>query len=103
MCFRTKLRFIGIIAPMQKYDLTVLVQKADIGAKIEKLITAADGKAGRMIEMGKKQLAYPIKKLSEAVFLSWTVELPAPSVLQLDRKLTHDHDIMRHLLVKTNK
>lgn len=88
---------------MNRYDLTVLVAKADIGAKIEKLITAADGKAGRMIEMGKKQLAYPIKKLSEAVFLSWTVELPTAAVLQLNRKLTIDKDIIRHLLVKSGK
>ncbi len=88
---------------MQKYDLTVLVAKADVGEKIEKLITVAGGKAGRMIEMGKKQLAYPIKKLSEAVFLSWTVELPAAVVLQLGRKLTHDHDVIRHLLVKSGK
>jgi len=88
---------------MNRYDLTVLDAKADIGAKIEKLITAADGKAGRMIEMGKKQLAYPIKKLSEAVFLSWTVELPTAAVLQLNRKLTIDKDIIRHLLVKSGK
>lgn len=88
---------------MQKYDLTVLVQKATVGEKIEKLITAAGGKAGRMIEMGKKQLAYPIKKLSEAVFLSWTVEFPGEAVLQFNRKLTIDKDIVRHLLVKTSK
>jgi len=88
---------------MQKYDLTVLVQKATIGEKIEKLIVAVGGKAGRMIEMGKKQLAYPIKKLSEAVFLSWTVELPAEVVLQLNRKLTIDKDVVRHLLVRITK
>lgn len=92
-----------IISLMQKYDLTVLVQKADIGDKIEKAVVAAGGRAGRMIEMGKKQLAYPIKKLSEAVFLSWTLELPAEVVLQLNRKLTIDKDIVRHLLVKTSK
>ena len=87
---------------MQKYDLTVLVQKADVGEKIEKVIKAVGGKAGRMIEMGKKQLAYPIKKLSEAQFLSWTVELDSPSVIQLDRKLTVDKEVVRHLLVKAN-
>lgn len=88
---------------MQKYDLTVLVQKADTGEKIEKVIKAVGGKAGRMIEMGKKQLAYPIKKLTEANFLSWTVELDSPTVLQLDKKLSVDKEIVRHLLVKSGK
>jgi small subunit ribosomal protein S6 len=85
---------------MQKYDLTVLVQKAEISDKIEKIVTAAGGKVGRMVEMGKKQLAYPIKKLSEATFLSWTVELPAEVVQQLNRKLTIDKEVVRHLLIK---
>lgn len=86
---------------MHKYDLTVLVAKAEIGEKVEKLITAAGGKAGRTIEMGKKQLAYPIKKLSEAVFLSWSAELPSQAVRELGKKLTHERDIIRHLLVKS--
>lgn len=93
----------GKISPMQKYDLTVLVGKTEIGEKIEKIITAAGGVAGRTMEMGKKQLAYPIKKLTEAVFLSWSVELPGEAVLQLDRKLTHERDVIRHLLVKSAK
>ena len=88
---------------MQKYDLTLLVQKADTGEKIEKVIAAVGGKAGRMIEMGKKQLAYPIKKITEAVFLSWTIELDSPAVIQLGRKLTVDRDIIRHLLIRTDK
>ncbi len=88
---------------MQKYDLTVLVVKTEVGEKIEKIITAVGGKAGRMIELGKKQLAYPIKKLTEALFLSWTVELDKSSVLQLAKKLSVDKDVVRHLLVRANK
>ncbi len=88
---------------MQKYDLTVLVAKADVGEKIEKLIKALGGTAGRTIEMGKKQLAYPIKKITEALFFSWVLELDAPLVLQLEKKLTVDRDIIRHLLVKAGK
>ncbi len=86
---------------MQKYDLTVLVAKADVSDKVDKLVKALGGKAGRTIDMGKKQLAYPINKVSEALFFSWGLELEAPTVLQLEKKLTTDRDIIRHLLVKT--
>lgn len=86
---------------MNKYDLTVLVSQTDgMEDKIEKLAKAMNGKAGRMVEMGKKQLAYPIKKVSEAHYLSWGLELSNESVVQFERKLTLDHDILRHLLVK---
>ncbi len=85
---------------MQKYDLTVIVAKVEVGEKIEKIVTAVGGKAGRMIELGKKQLAYPIKKLTEAIFLSWTVDLDPTAVLQLQHKLTVDKDVVRHLLIR---
>lgn len=71
--------------------------------KMEKLVKALNGKAGRMVEMGKKQLAYPIKKLTEANYVSWTLELESPSVVQLERKLTVDRDVIRHLLVRVSK
>lgn len=84
---------------MKKYDLTVLVKNDKIAAKIETLVKALDGKLGRMTDMGKKQLAYPINKQTEAQFLSWVLELPAKAVVQLEKKLVNDKEIMRHLLV----
>lgn len=86
---------------MNKYDLTVLTKKTDgVEEKMDKLVKALAGKTGRMVEMGKKQLAYPIQKTNEAHYLSWTLELAGDAVVQLEKKLTNDHDILRHLLVK---
>lgn len=96
----------GIITAMKKYDLTLMVpasvsgeEQKKLETKIEKLVKALDGKLGKMAEMGKKQLAYKIGKVLEAAFFNWSVELPAPSVVQLSKKLTVDHDIIRYLLV----
>jgi small subunit ribosomal protein S6 len=91
---------------MNKYDLTVLV-KGDLKEtarekfveKIEALVKILDGKIGKITEMGKKQLAYVIKKQREAQFLSWVLELPTKSVVQLEKKLVNDKEILRHLLV----
>lgn len=89
---------------MNKYDLTVLVKsEAGVEEKMEKLVKALGGKIGRMVEMGKKQLAYPIKKVSEAVYLSWGLELPTDAVVQLEKKLTIDRDVVRHLLIRSEK
>ncbi len=86
---------------MNKYDLTVLVKKAEgVEAKIEKLVKALEGKLGKFTEMGKKQLAYPIAKTREATFLNWVVEMPGEGVVQLEKKLTIDKDILRHLCLR---
>lgn len=92
---------------MNKYDLTVLI-KGDLKEgprekfveKIEKLVEALEGKIGKLTEMGKKQLAYAIKKHREAQFLSWVLELPSKSVVQLEKKLTNDKEVLRHLVVR---
>ncbi len=91
---------------MKKYDLTVLVKsdlketaKEKFVEKMETLVKALDGKIGKITEMGKKQLAYAIKKQKEAQFLSWVLELPSKSVVQLEKKLINDKEVLRHLLV----
>ena len=87
------------LGTMKKYDLTVLVKNDKFAAKIEALVKALDGKLGRVTDMGKKQLAYPIDKQTEAQFLSWVLELPRASVVQLEKKLVNDKEVLRHLLV----
>ncbi len=86
---------------MNKYELTVIVKSAaGVVEKIEKLVKALEGKTLNDVAMGKKQLAYRINKLSEAEYLNFTIELPAPAVVQLEKKLVVDKDVIRHLLVK---
>lgn len=67
--------------------------------KLEKTVKALGGKVARSLEMGKKQLAYKIKGQSEAVYLDLVLEMPGSEVIQLDKKLTVDKEILRHLLV----
>ena len=78
-----------------------MVKKAEgVEAKIEKLVKALEGKLGKFTEMGKKQLAYPIAKTREAIFLNWVVEIPEAGVVQLTKKLTIDKEILRHLCLR---
>lgn len=85
---------------MQKYELTILVKSVTgVEEKMEKMIKALGGKLGKFTEMGKKQLAYPIDKMHEAHFLNWIIELPGEAVVQLEKKLAIDREVIRHLLV----
>lgn len=91
---------------MKKYDLTLLIKsdlkgegKDEFVKKIEKTVKALDGVVGKITEMGSKQLAYKIKNLSEAQYITWNLEMPRGTVVQLDKKLTVDREVLRHLLV----
>lgn len=91
---------------MSKYSLTVMLATGMTDAarekwdeRLEKTVAALDGKVGKLIEMGRKQLAYRINNLTEATYRNWSLELPRESVIQLRKKLSVDKEILRYLLV----
>lgn len=95
---------------MQKYDLTILTKTDLIGevkdkflSRLEQTVKALEGKVIKTNDMGKKQLAYMINKLSEANFTEIMLEVPGNAVVQLNKKLTVDRDVIRHLLVRVEK
>lgn len=89
---------------MQKYELTVIAKTVEgLEAKMEKIVKALGGKIGKIAEMGKKPLAYQIKKAGEGHYLQMLVELPGNVVVELARKLNTDKSLLRHLLVKAEK
>ncbi|TSC84482.1 MAG: hypothetical protein G01um101416_1069, partial [Microgenomates group bacterium Gr01-1014_16] len=68
--------------------------------KIEKVVKVLGGKVGKNVEMGKKPLAYQIKKAGEGHYLQMLVELPGRAVVELVKKLNVEKELLRHLLVK---
>jgi small subunit ribosomal protein S6 len=91
---------------LKKYELVIMLSsevkddtREKFSQKLEKTVKALGGKVARSLEMGKKQLAYKIKGQSEAVYLDLVLEMPVAEVIQLDKKLTVDKEILRHLLV----
>ena len=92
------------------YELTYLIAgdllDADV-AKIKKDIAALIKKNGAEIvkeeDWGRKNLAYKIKEagktFAEAVYIHNRVEIPAQNVQKIDKALSLDHKIIRHLLV----
>ena len=89
---------------MHKYELTVLGRELEgLADKIEKVVKVLGGKVGKVTEMGKKPLAYMIKKAGEAHYLSLTLELPATAVVELKKKLNVDKAVLRYILIKPDK
>ncbi len=67
---------------------------------IEKAITSAKGKVIDVERIGKKKLAYKIKKRSEGVYVNIKFEAPSGGVAALNKKLKLKEDIFRIFILK---
>lgn len=92
-----------------KYELTALLEGKASSAKkkkfsenIEKMISSLSGKIVKSKEWGVLDLAYPIKKSENALYLFWELELPANKVKSLRDRLKLEEDVLRYLLVRSN-
>lgn len=103
----TFIPFLSKIFKMKKkYELVLLfgdAAKAEdqekATEKIKKDLAEADGKLLELKDLGKKELAYLIKKNGRATFKHLLIELPTETLSAFRRKLTLNESILRFLLV----
>ncbi len=86
------------IAVLYHPDLEIDLDKAT--SKVEKILTDNGGKVTKVDNWGKRKLAYPIKKSEHAVYVFYTVELPAESVRKVESVLNITDEIIRFLITR---
>ena len=91
---------------MNKYESIIIVNPNvdEEGLKaLEEKFTGLINKAGKVesVEnMGKKKLAYPIKKYAEATYLLLNFEAEPDSITELERVYRITDEILKHIVVK---
>lgn len=91
---------------MNQYEVAVLYHpdlEVDLGkgsARVEKIFTENGGKIVNTDNWGKRKLAYPIKKQDYAVYVFYTVELPAASVQKVESTLNITDEVLRFLITR---
>ncbi len=68
--------------------------------EVQKLITDNKGKVIEFKDMGRKKLAYPIKKEVSGFYYLMNVEAVHEVIQEFDRKLRINENILRHLILK---
>lgn len=86
------------IAVLYHPDLEIDLEKAT--GKVEKIFTGNGGKIKNVDNWGKRKLAYPIQKNESAVYVFYTVELPAESVRKVESTLNITDEVIRFLIVR---
>jgi small subunit ribosomal protein S6 len=91
---------------MNQYEVAVLydpgleidLEKAT--SRVEKIFTGNDGKIKNVDNWGKRKLAYPIKKNEHAIYVFYTLELPAVSVSKIESTLNITDEVIRFLITR---
>lgn len=65
-------------------------------SKLEKLL----GKVREKKDLGKKVLAYPLKKQTEGLYYYFEPEMDASKIKDLDHRLKTEEGVLRHLIVR---
>ncbi len=86
------------IAVLYHPDLEIDLDKAE--KRVQKILTDNGGKIVSTDNWGKRKLAYPIKKNESALYVFYTVELPAENVQKVESTLNITDEVIRYLITR---
>lgn len=89
------------IAVLYHPDLEVDLEKGS--KRVEKIITDNNGKITKTDNWGKRKLAYQIKKQDFAVYVFYTVDIPAQNVAKIEQTFNITDEIVRFLITKPDQ
>lgn len=92
---------------MTKYEIMFIVKATleedkikKVADELQKLINNKPSKVIEFKEMGRKKLAYAIKKEVSGYYYVMTVEATHETIKEFDRKVLINENILRHLIIK---
>lgn len=86
------------IAVLYHPDLEIDLDKAE--SRVKKIIEDNKGKITKTDNWGKRKLAYPISKQEFALYVFYSVEMPAESVRRVEQTFNITDEVIRFLITK---
>jgi len=86
------------VAVLYHPDLEIDMDKAE--SRIKKIIADNGGNITKADNWGKRKLAYPIKKQEFAVYVFYTVDMPAENVAKVEQTFNITDEVVRFLITK---
>ena len=92
---------------MNKYEIMFIIKSTldeetikKTSEDLQKLINIKPSKVVEFKEMGRKKLAYPIKREVSGYYFVMNVETTHETLAEFDRKVTINENVLRHLIIK---
>ncbi len=86
------------VAVLYHPDLEIDLDKAE--KRVLKIFADNGGKVTKTDNWGKRKLAYTIKKNESAVYVFYTLEMPAEGVRQVESVLNITDEVIRYLITR---
>ena len=86
------------IAVLYHPDLEIDLAKAE--DRVKKIIADNSGEISKTDNWGKRKLAYPIKKQDYAVYVFYTVDIPAQNIQKVEQIFNITDEVIRFLISK---
>jgi len=74
-----------------------------VAAEVKKFIEASGGIIEKHEELGKRKLAYPIKKARNAFYVQDNFSAPSENINEIEHKIRTSQSIIRHLIVNMDE
>ncbi|MCX7996477.1 MAG: 30S ribosomal protein S6 [Patescibacteria group bacterium] len=84
---------------MKSYELTVLVRNEGDIEPVKKIVAGYKGEIVEETKWGKRELAYPIKKETEAFYFTYQLKLDPGIIADFKKKMNYEESIVRYLLL----
>jgi small subunit ribosomal protein S6 len=68
--------------------------------KVKELLTGDGGEVTNVDKWGRRNLAYPVRKFTEGLYVLVHAQLAPAQIGELDRELRLNEQIIRHLIVR---
>lgn len=92
---------------MRTYELMCIVQPeldeegmAALNARIAEVITGGGGQVISAEVLGRRRLAFPVRKKTEGVYVLTYANMDTPCMAELERRLRLTEEIIRYLIVR---
>ena len=94
---------------MRHYEIVFIVhpdQSEQVPAMVERyktLVTSHGGQIHRLVDWGRRQLAYPIQKLHKAHYVLMNIECNGEVLAELEHGFKFNDAVLRHLTIKMKR
>ncbi len=95
---------------MRTYELVLVVQpgmdEEGFDAFVSTLTGMVTDEGGQIVDvehMGRRRLAYPIKKITEGHYVLLHLNLETPALVELERRLKLSEDVLRYLVIRMDE
>lgn len=86
-----------------KYEMTVILEKEELLKDTKKILEEVGATVEKEESWGKRDLAYPINKLTSAFYVTLYFTVEKEKLAELKKKLNFTDTMMRYLLLKVEE